>query len=157
MPASVKVLLVDDEPDIREVAVLSLQLDAAFEVQALGSAGEALDFLARDVWRPDIILLDVMMAGLDGPAALRMLRSIPAAQDTPVAFMTARTRDADVARFLAEGAIAVLPKPFNPLTLAQQVRALLPPPPTTRAGDHRSLERGEDWRARNEGMWNSGE
>ncbi len=125
MSELVRVLLVDDEPDIREVATLSLELDPALQVRAVASAGEALDFLARDLWRPDIVLLDVMMAGLDGVTALRMLRSIKAAQDVPVAFMTARTRDADVARFLAEGAVAVIPKPFNPLTLAKQVRDLV--------------------------------
>lgn len=114
-----RVLYVDDEPDIREVVELSLGLNVDLEVHTCGSGETALQ-LAHDL-RPDMILLDVMMPGLDGPTTLRKLREMPDTAHVPVVFMTAKAMPQEIERFLALGAVAVIPKPFDPLSLADQV------------------------------------
>ena len=101
---------------------MSLELDDAFEVRSCGSGAEALTILRG--WRPSIVLLDVMMPALDGPATLAAIRR-EIADDLPVAFATARTQASDVARLMALGAAGVIAKPFDPLRLAADVRALL--------------------------------
>jgi CheY-like chemotaxis protein len=123
---SVKVLYVDDEPDIREVATMSLEMDPELEVRALESGVQALELLEADGWRPDLIMLDVMMPDIDGPTTLQRLRALPPHATTPVVFITARAQPEERARFLALGALGVITKPFDPMTLAQQVRAHLP-------------------------------
>lgn len=115
-----KVLHVDDEPDIREVAAMSLGIDPDLELRSVASGAEALSVLAD--WRPDVILLDVMMPELDGPGTLERLRQIPGHEATPVIFMTARAQASEQTRFLSLGAIAVIVKPFDPMTLGRQVR-----------------------------------
>lgn len=115
-----KVLHVDDEPDIREVAAMSLGIDPELELQSVASGAEALSVLAD--WRPDVILLDVMMPELDGPGTLERLRRLPGHETTPVIFMTARAQASEQSRFLSLGAIAVIIKPFDPMTLGRQVR-----------------------------------
>ena len=121
------VLHVDDEPDIREVAALSLQLDPEIELVSAGSGKEALARL-DDGLRPDVVLLDVMMPELDGPATLARLRGIPGLEETPVVFMTARAQSQEQHRYLALGARAVILKPFDPMTLARDVRDALAGP-----------------------------
>lgn len=118
------VLHVDDEPDIREVAALSLQLDPAITLISVPSGEEALSRLYAGL-TPDVILLDVMMPMLDGPATLSRLREIPGQEDTPVLFMTARAQAQEQNRYLALGARAVILKPFDPMTLARDVRDAL--------------------------------
>ncbi len=118
-----KILYVDDEPDIREVAQMSLELDDGLEVRACGSGREALPAAAE--WRPDLILLDVMMPEMDGPATLEALRSDPATSAIPVVFITARSQAAEVEALLRSGALGVIPKPFDPMTLAASVRGFL--------------------------------
>lgn len=118
-----RILYVDDEPDLREIAVMSLELDPGFEVRECGS-GEAALGIARE-WRPSLILLDMMMPGMDGPATRRALQSQPRTADIPVAFVTARTQARDVEELMALGALGVIAKPFDPMALAGQVRALL--------------------------------
>jgi CheY-like chemotaxis protein len=113
------VLYVDDEPDIREVVELSLGLAGDLSVHTCGSGEEALDLLPQIV--PDLILLDVMMPGLDGPSTLTKLREFPGFAQTPVVFMTAKAMPQEVERFKALGAVAVIPKPFDPMQLANQV------------------------------------
>lgn len=115
-----KVLHVDDEPDIREVAAMSLGIDPDLELRSVASGAEALAVLAD--WRPDVILLDVMMPELDGPGTLERLRRIPGHETTPVIFMTARAQASEQSRFLALGAVAVIVKPFDPMSLGRQVR-----------------------------------
>ncbi|GLK81060.1 response regulator [Methylopila turkensis] len=119
-----RVLYVDDEPDIREIAVLALRLDSDFDVMTAASGREALS--AAIDFRPDIILLDVMMPEMDGLATLARLREGDATSAIPVVFITARTQALEIERFLKLGALGVIPKPFDPLTLAMQVRALVP-------------------------------
>ncbi len=122
---SIRILYVDDEPDIREVACLSLGLDPEFDVRECASGPEALDAARR--WRPHLIMLDVMMPGMDGPTTFEKLREIPEAAATPILFITARTQERDVARLRALGAAGVIHKPFDPMALASEVRRFLAP------------------------------
>jgi CheY-like chemotaxis protein len=115
-----KILYVEDEPDIQEVACLSLGLADDLVVEACSSGQEALDKV--NAFGPDLILLDVMMPDMDGPTTLGKLREIPAAETVPVVFMTAKVQRDEVERFLALGAAGIIPKPFDPLTLADQVK-----------------------------------
>ena len=119
----IRILYVDDEADIREVAQLSLELDPDLEVRSCASGAEGLE--VADAWRPDLILLDVMMPGMDGPTTFVRLREQPETAGIPVVFITARTQTHEVQRFRELGARGVLAKPFDPMTLADQVRALL--------------------------------
>lgn len=121
MPA--RILYVDDENDIREIAQMSLELDLEFEVQSCSSGIEALTNAAD--WQPDLILLDVMMPDMDGPETLRRLADSPLTASIPVVFITARTQTHEVQRYLAMGAVGVIAKPFDPLALAGEVRKLL--------------------------------
>ncbi len=115
------VLHVDDEPDIREVAAFALEMDPDMAVRSVASGGEALAVLVSDT-PVDVVLLDVMMPELDGPGTLEQLRRLPGHADTPVIFMTARAQTHELDRFLSLGAIAVIIKPFDPMTLGQQLR-----------------------------------
>lgn len=126
MSGRLKALYVDDEPDIREIAVMALTLDQSFTVETAASSEEALARLNAGDFTPDIILLDVMMPGVDGPNLLKKIRQIPALDATPIVFITARTREVEQARFIAQGAVGVITKPFDPMTLARQVRAFVP-------------------------------
>ncbi|WP_395945794.1 response regulator [Brevundimonas sp.] len=117
-------LHVDDEPDIREVAAIALQLDPDINLVSAPSGQDALDRLAAGM-RPDVILLDVMMPSLDGPGVLARLKQAPSTSDIPVIFMTARAQSNEVDRLRALGAIGVIIKPFDPMTLSGQVRDLL--------------------------------
>ena len=123
--SSLKILYVDDEPDIREIAALSLGLDPGMDVREADSGAAALEVLAGGGWTPDLILLDVMMPGLDGPETLRRVRELPGHAQTAVIFITARAQAQEQARYLALGAIGVVTKPFDPMSLAAQVRSML--------------------------------
>jgi two-component system OmpR family response regulator len=117
---AVRVLHVDDEPDIREVVELSLGLDPDLTVRSCGSGGDAL--AAAAAWSPDLILLDVMMPLMDGPTTLTHLRQSPKTADIPVVFMTARAQPRELEHFVSLGAEGVIAKPFDPMTLAAAVR-----------------------------------
>lgn len=118
-----RVLYVDDEPDIREIAEMALALDPAFEVRSAASGMEALAILAQ--WRPDIALLDVMMPEIDGPCLLKMMRERDDLAAIPVAFITARAQPSELQNFATLDAVGVIAKPFDPMTLASKVRELL--------------------------------
>ena len=120
-----RILYVDDEEDLRDIAALSLQLDPSLDVRTAASGAEALE-QARD-WRPALILLDVMMPGMDGPATLRALQADPATITIPVAFITAKTHPRHVEDLRALGAKDVLAKPFDPMSLAATARKLIAP------------------------------
>jgi two-component system, OmpR family, response regulator len=115
-----KVLYVDDDADIREIATLCLKLDPQIDVQSESSGADALEAAKR--WRPDAILLDVMMPEMDGPATLELLRHDSATAKIPVIFITARAQAGEVDQYLAMGAVAVITKPFDPMSLAATVR-----------------------------------
>jgi two-component system OmpR family response regulator len=118
-----RILLVDDDPDIRQIAALSLRRNGQFEVRLAASGQEALVAAASDP--PDLVLLDVSMPGMDGPATLDALRAIPAAARVPVVFFTATSSDAEAARLCALGAVAVIPKPFDVAALPRSIRDIL--------------------------------
>jgi two-component system OmpR family response regulator len=120
-----RILHIDDEPDIREVVEISLGLDPGFAMRSCGSGQEAL-VVAID-WQPDIILCDVMMPVMDGPATLMRLRENPLTAKIPVVFMTARAQTRELDRFRSLGALGVIPKPFDPMTLAASVRGYMQP------------------------------
>lgn len=121
---TLRLMHVDDEPDIREVAAFALELDPAIVLTSVASGAEAVARLEAGA-RPDAVLLDVMMPSLDGPGVLARLRGIGGLERTPVIFMTARAQAAEVERLKALGAVGVIVKPFDPMTLAGQVRDLL--------------------------------
>ena len=118
-----RVLLVDDEPDLRKLAQFSLQAVGKWAVTAVGSGAEAVAAALRE--RFDVVLLDVQMPGLDGPATLQALRAEPALSDLPVIFLTATALEGERARLLALGAVGVILKPFDPFGLALQVARLV--------------------------------
>ena len=114
------ILCIDDEDDILEVVRMCLSFDGGFSISTCKSGAEALDFL--DQVRPDLILLDVMMPKMDGPATFEAIKTIKAAENIPVIFMTARVQSSEVDAYLKLGAIGVVPKPFDPVTLASEIR-----------------------------------
>jgi two-component system OmpR family response regulator len=120
-----RILHVDDEPDIREVVEISLGLDPGFATRSCSSGEEAL--VAAIDWQPDIILCDVMMPVMDGPATLMRLRENALTASIPVIFMTARAQTRELDRFRSLGALGVIPKPFDPMTLAASIRSYVGP------------------------------
>src|ERR1700736_336455 len=123
---ALRVLHVDDEADIREVVEISLGFDPAFVTRSCSSGQEALAVASE--WQPDIILLDGMMPVMDGPATLLRLRENTQTATIPVVFMTARAQTRELDRFRSLGAVGVIPKPLNPMTLAASVHSYVPPP-----------------------------
>lgn len=117
------ILLVDDEADIRRIASLSLEKVGGHRVRTSANGTDALEALQEH--RPDVVLLDVMMPGLDGPSTLRALREHPALVDLAVIFLTAKIKPDEVGELRKLGALGVISKPFNPMTLAQEVEAVL--------------------------------
>lgn len=116
------VLYVDDEPDIRQIVQIALGLSNDLTVHTGESGAQALD-LARKL-HPDVVLLDVMMPGLDGPGTLHKMRSDPSIAHIPVIFVTAKAMPREVALFRELGAVGVIAKPFDPMQLVQQLRSL---------------------------------
>jgi two-component system, OmpR family, response regulator len=125
MTAPLQILCVDDDPDIRTIAVMALGLDPAIRVRAATSGADALVMLRSEDWRTDAVLLDVMMPGMDGPATLAAIRALGGFDDLPVIFMTARAGKTDLEGYRALGATGVIVKPFDPLRLAQDIRSYL--------------------------------
>ncbi|MEI6414129.1 MAG: response regulator [Pseudomonadota bacterium] len=117
-----KILYVDDEPDIRSIVEFALEDEEDFELKICASGQEALNIVG--VYQPDLVLLDVMMPGMDGPTTFRRLRELPGLAGLPTAFVTAKVQPREVAEFKAMGAVGVIAKPFDPMALADQVRAL---------------------------------
>ncbi|MDQ6820516.1 MAG: response regulator [Actinomycetota bacterium] len=118
-----RILLVDDEDDIREVAALSLQVVGGWEVCSAGSGAEALVKAVAE--RPDAILLDVMMPGIDGPTTFRRLQGDARTRGIPVILLTAKAQAADRTSFEQLGVAGVLNKPFDPILLPEQIAQLL--------------------------------
>jgi len=118
-----KVLLIDDESDIRAIARLSLGRVGGMDVAEAEGGKEGLRLAA--VEKPDVILLDMMMPGMDGPMTFAALKVDAATARIPVIFLTAKAMPSEVERLTAMGARGVLTKPFDPMTLAAQVRAIL--------------------------------
>jgi len=123
--SGLRVMLVDDEPFIRELVEISLALDPDISVKSCASGREALTEV--DQWLPDLILLDVMMPDMDGPQTLTQLRERNGTAGIPVVFMTARAQNRDIVHFLTLGAVGVIPKPFDPVGLANEVKQYAAP------------------------------
>ena len=121
--AQLTILYVDDDEDIRDVAELSLQMDPGIEVRTAASGPEAMAVL--EAWEPDLLMLDVMMPDMDGPTLLAAIRARPGRTAPPAIFITARVLAAELAQLEALGVAGVITKPFDPLTLAAQVRLRL--------------------------------
>ena len=117
-----RILYVEDEPDIQTVARLALETLGGFTVEICSSGNEALS-RAPD-FQPQLILLDVMMPEMDGPTTLKKLRGLLQLAGTPVIFMTAKVQPGEVAGYKEIGAVDVIPKPFDPMTLSSQVQAI---------------------------------
>jgi len=117
-----KILYVEDEPDIRDIATLVLENVGDFDVCAVEGGQLALDMI--DEFQPDMVLLDAMMPGMDGPTTFVEIRKKKGFENIPIAFLTAKLMDSDIATFLDLGAIGVIAKPFDPMTLSDQVREL---------------------------------
>ena len=115
----VRILYVEDEPDIRAVAQMALEAVGGFAVIACASGAEAL--VAAPTAAADLLLLDVMMPGMDGPSTLKALRALPASANTPVIFMTAKVQAAEIAQYRELGALDVIHKPFDPMELSAQI------------------------------------
>lgn len=143
---SLRILHVDDEPDIREVVDMSLGLDPDVELRSCSSGRDAL--MAVGDWPPDLVLLDVMMPDMDGPTTLRCMRDESNFEQTPVVFMTARAQPRELELFVSLGAAGVIAKPFDPMTLAPTVRAYITPATAGIASLRGNFMR----RARNDGV-----
>src|SRR5438128_2029593 len=117
-----RILIIEDEPDIQAVAQLALELVGGFTVAVCGSCREAL--ATAPAFAADLILLDVMMPGMDGPTTLKALRAIPSTAATPVIFMTAKVQPQEVERYKELGALDVIPKPFDPMSLPVTISAI---------------------------------
>jgi len=117
-----RILYVEDDPDIQTVAALALEVVGGFNVKVCSSGEQALEEAVA--YAPDMILLDVMMPSMDGPSTLAALRKLPSLEKVPVAFMTAKVQPHEVDQLIALGAESVIAKPFDPMTLANQVRTL---------------------------------
>ncbi len=117
-----KILYVEDDTDIRTIAELALESVGGFELAICASGEEALE--RAEAFAPDLILLDVMMPGMDGPGTLAALRRLDSLGETPAIFMTAKVQPQEIAELMALGAIEVIAKPFDPMSLAEQIRSI---------------------------------
>lgn len=122
-PALQKILYVEDDADIQAVARMALEIVGGFEIMACNSGQDALD-AAVSGFQPDLLLLDVMMPGMDGPTTLAGLRRLEQTASIPVVFMTAKVQANEVEHYASLGALGVIAKPFDPMLLADRLRAL---------------------------------
>ncbi|HEX4154733.1 MAG TPA: response regulator [Acidobacteriaceae bacterium] len=114
-----RILIIDDEDDIREVAALSLESVAGWQVLTAASGADGIRTAQAE--RPDAILMDVMMPAMDGPTTFREMQRSPDIAHIPVLLLTAKVQGVDQRRFAGLGVAGVLFKPFDPLTLAEQM------------------------------------
>jgi len=115
-----RILYVEDDPDIRELVTMSLQALGRFQVAACDSCAAALELV--DEFSPELLLLDVMMPDIDGPATLKVLRERVSAAAVPAIFITAKVDAGDMARYREMGVLDVIVKPFDPMTLSGQIQ-----------------------------------
>ena len=115
-------LYVDDEPDIREIVEMALGLIDNLTVRTCGSGEQALKVLPE--FKPDLVLLDVMMPAMDGPSTLSRMRANSTLPFIPVIFVTAKAMPQEIAYFRELGAAGVIAKPFDPMLLGEQVLTL---------------------------------
>lgn len=117
-----KILHVEDEEDIREVALLALELIGGFEVEQAELGSVALEKIGG--FAPEMILIDVQMPGMSGPETLVEIRKIPGYETIPAIYMTAKITESQKGTLMGEHEIGVIPKPFDPTTLAEQIKTI---------------------------------
>nr|WP_315469297.1 response regulator [uncultured Undibacterium sp.] len=118
-----RILYVEDDLDIQAVAQIALEVVGGFTLKTCSSGAEAIAAIEQG-FVPDLLLLDVMMPNMDGPTTLGELRKKQTTLSTPVIFMTAKVQSSEQDYYFTLGAIGVIAKPFDPMTLASQVRSL---------------------------------
>ena len=118
-----RILHVEDDPDIREIALLSLETLGGFTVLQCGSGQEALD--QAEAYGPELFLLDVMRPGLSGPDTLKILRKNAVLAEVPAIFMTSISAAQANAEEIRELSIGTIQKPFDPVTLADKIRSIV--------------------------------
>lgn len=116
------ILCIDDEEDILQITKMSLEALGGFRVSICMGSGEALAQVKR--LRPDVVLLDVMMPGQDGPSTLKLFQEDPDVANIPVIFLTAKAQPSELVNLIRLGARGVISKPFNPMLLSSQVLEL---------------------------------
>lgn len=117
-----RILYVEDQLDIQIIARVALESVGGFEIKVCSSGQEALDVAVA--FDPELLLLDVMMPGIDGPTTLKALWEMPEIAGTPAIFMTAKVQPNEVEEYKSLGAIDVIAKPFDPMTLAEQIKTI---------------------------------
>lgn len=115
-----RILYAEDDNDIQQIALLALETLGGFTIKTCNDGLEAI--AAIEDFSPQLILLDVMMPNMDGPKALARIRELDAFKETPAIFMTAKVQPEEVNKYLDMGAVGVIAKPFDPMTLADQIR-----------------------------------
>lgn len=118
-----RVLIIDDEQDIRAISRMSVEKVGGWEALEADSGERGIEIAAAEL--PDVILLDAMMPGMDGADTIQSLKASESTKDIPVLFLTAKLQAADVERFRELGAEGVLSKPFDPMSLPDEVAAAL--------------------------------
>ena len=121
-PPLTKFLCVEDEPDIQAIAKRTLETVGGFTIETSSSGKGAL--MKATAFAPDLILLDVMMPGMDDPETLHALRALPGFEATPVIFITAKAMASEIQKYKGLGALEVIPKPIDPMTLSDQIKAI---------------------------------
>jgi len=121
-PTLSRILYVEDDADIREIVRMSLEMLGQFQVAACDSCADALSLI--DEFSPDLLLLDVMMPDVDGPATLRMLRERVSAESAPAIFITAKVEASDMVRYRDMGVLDVIVKPFDPMVLSDCIEQI---------------------------------
>lgn len=115
-----KIMHVEDEPDIRTITKVALEKIGQLTVESCASGPEALDSIAA--FAPDMVLLDAMMPGMDGPEVMAHLQNREDTKDIPVVFMTAKVQANEIANYISLGAVDVISKPIDPMKLHQQLK-----------------------------------
>lgn len=125
MPDLLKqILYAEDEPDIREIAKIALEEVGGFSVKYCENGNQVIEVAKSKQFLPDLLLLDVMMPEMDGPTALQELRKIEDFAKLPVVFMTAKIQENEVANYKSMGALEVIIKPFDPMTLSDTLNTI---------------------------------
>ncbi|MFO7274457.1 MAG: response regulator [Symbiobacteriaceae bacterium] len=120
---ALRILLIEDDPDIQRMVQLSLKFQGGHEVSVASGGQEGIEKAERE--KPDLILLDVMMPEMDGYETCRRLKANPATASIPVVFLSARAQQSEIEKGRSLGAIGYLVKPFDPMTLSDQLQAML--------------------------------
>jgi two-component system, OmpR family, response regulator len=117
-----KILYAEDDPDIQEIGALALETLGGFTVKACDNGAEVLP--AAIEFQPDMVILDIMMPGMDGVEALRVLRENDSFKDTPVIFMTAKVMKEEQQKYIEMGVLDIIAKPFDPISLCERIHEI---------------------------------